>query len=182
MAVSRPAKQRRRQLTRASTTPSSWRGEIREASNRTTAERVASHPTHFILGTYVYRCDVMHTGVCAGVAKEEVEASLAKGGVGLIIVDDNLYYRSMRYTFCQLARKYRVGLLTVVVDCDVALSLRRNQQRNETERVCPPSPLTKIISTGICAGSYQNSDTHREGQEGGGGGNDACSFKCSVHV
>lgn len=73
-------------------------------------------------------------------AKEEVEGTLAQGGVSLVIVDDNLYYRSMRYAFCQLARKYRVGLLTVVVGCDVALSLQRNRERNDSERVRLPSP------------------------------------------
>ena len=72
-------------------------------------------------------------------AREEVEACLATGRDRLIIVDDNLYYRSMRYTFCQLARKYRVGLLTVVINCDIAVALRRNGARSDAERVCARS-------------------------------------------
>ena len=77
-------------------------------------------------------------------AKAEVEGTLAQGGISLVIVDDNLYYRSMRYAFCQLARKYRVGLLTVVVSCDVALSLQRNRERNDSERVRPPFPHESV--------------------------------------
>ena len=78
-------------------------------------------------------------------AKQEAEAALATGEATLVVVDDNFYYRSMRYTFCQLARKYRVGLLTVVVECDVTLALERNRQRCEAERV-PDAVIEKMAA------------------------------------
>jgi hypothetical protein len=70
-----------------------------------------------------------------GVAKEQAEQALARGDTTLIVVDDNLYYRSMRYTYCQLARKYRVGLMTIFLNCPVTLAVTRNRQRDPSEQV-----------------------------------------------
>jgi O-phosphoseryl-tRNA(Sec) kinase len=47
----------------------------------------------------------------------------------LVIVDDNFYYRSMRYEFFQLARKFHCGFGQIVVDCAVEDALCRNRTR-----------------------------------------------------
>jgi O-phosphoseryl-tRNA(Sec) kinase len=53
----------------------------------------------------------------------------------LVLIDDNFYYRSMRYKFCQLARKHRVGIISIRVDCDVSKAMARNSERESEERV-----------------------------------------------
>ena len=68
-------------------------------------------------------------------ALEEVDRNLYGDSRNLIIVDDNLYYRSMRYKFCQLARKHRVGMITIVVECEISIAISRNQMRNLESRV-----------------------------------------------
>ncbi|XP_066278120.1 L-seryl-tRNA(Sec) kinase-like [Branchiostoma lanceolatum] len=54
---------------------------------------------------------------------EERQSSLA------VIIDDNMYYRSMRYQYYQLARKYTVGFCEVFLHCDVETALKRNMER-----------------------------------------------------
>jgi tRNA uridine 5-carbamoylmethylation protein Kti12 len=48
-------------------------------------------------------------------------------------VDDNFYYRSMRYSYCKLARKHRASLLTAHVTAGDAKG--RNMARGDEERV-----------------------------------------------
>ncbi|CAK4162007.1 unnamed protein product [Aphanomyces euteiches] len=48
----------------------------------------------------------------------------------LIVLDDNMYYRSMRKRFWQLAQTYRVGLGQVFVDTSLETCRRRNAQRD----------------------------------------------------
>lgn len=58
--------------------------------------------------------------------------TLDKGHEGhgiCIVIDDNMYYRSMRYTYYQLARKYEVGFCQVHMQCDVKEACRRNVAR-----------------------------------------------------
>lgn len=60
-----------------------------------------------------------------------VEGALAQGGAtSVLLVDDNLYYRSMRHTFLKLARKCMIALLLCVasfaiifVECGLSLCL-----------------------------------------------------------
>ena len=47
----------------------------------------------------------------------------------LVIVDDNFYYRSMRYEFFQLARKFCCGFGQIIVDCAIEDALCRNRTR-----------------------------------------------------
>lgn len=49
----------------------------------------------------------------------------------LVIMDDNMYYRSMRYRYYQLARKLEIGFAQIYVHCDIETALRQNQQREE---------------------------------------------------
>ncbi|XP_046565705.1 L-seryl-tRNA(Sec) kinase-like isoform X2 [Haliotis rubra] len=47
----------------------------------------------------------------------------------VVVIDDNMYYRSMRYDYYQLARKYRLGFCEVYVDCPSDMAVARNRQR-----------------------------------------------------
>lgn len=68
----------------------------------------------------------------------------------LIVLDDNFYYRSMRYEVFQLARKSSLGFCQVFLECSQDLCLWRNQQRSSpvpdevivamSHRIEPPNP------------------------------------------
>ncbi|XP_026560707.1 L-seryl-tRNA(Sec) kinase [Pseudonaja textilis] len=47
------------------------------------------------------------------------------------ILDDNFYYRSMRYEVYQLARQYSLGFCQLFLDSQVEVCLERNSQRKE---------------------------------------------------
>uniref|UniRef100_A0A8D0BL59 Phosphoseryl-tRNA kinase n=1 Tax=Salvator merianae TaxID=96440 RepID=A0A8D0BL59_SALMN len=47
------------------------------------------------------------------------------------ILDDNFYYRSMRYEVYQLARQYNLGFCQLFLDCQTEVCLERNCQRNQ---------------------------------------------------
>ena len=53
----------------------------------------------------------------------------------VVIVDDNNYYRSMRYEYYQLAAKYYVGYLQIFVQCKASDALLYNMSRPESSRV-----------------------------------------------
>ncbi|XP_067657309.1 L-seryl-tRNA(Sec) kinase-like [Haliotis asinina] len=48
----------------------------------------------------------------------------------VVVIDDNMYYRSMRYDYYQLARKYGLGFCEVYVDCPSDMAVARNRERN----------------------------------------------------
>ncbi|XP_072177723.1 L-seryl-tRNA(Sec) kinase-like [Diadema setosum] len=47
----------------------------------------------------------------------------------LFLVDDNMFYRSMRYEYFQLARKYSTGFCQVGLTCSAKVALDRNSGR-----------------------------------------------------
>ncbi|XP_070288146.1 L-seryl-tRNA(Sec) kinase [Myotis yumanensis] len=53
----------------------------------------------------------------------------AASGPLLLILDDNFYYRSMRYEVYQLARKYSLGFCQLFLDCPLETCIQRNGQR-----------------------------------------------------
>lgn len=70
--------------------------------------------------------------------KETVESALATAGSSqkcVIIVDDNNYYRSMRYEYHQLAAKFHTGYLQIYIKCEVANALLQNSNRPQSSRV-----------------------------------------------
>lgn len=73
------------------------------------------------------------------VMKTEVNAFLAapnpENERRLAIVDDNNYYRSMRYEYYQLAANWLAGFLQIFVQCEVSLALSRNSLRLTNFRV-----------------------------------------------
>ncbi|KAI5751196.1 hypothetical protein M8J77_005220 [Diaphorina citri] len=48
-----------------------------------------------------------------------------------IIIDDNMYYKSMRYAYYRIARKHELSFCMVYVDVGLEQSLKNNAQRNE---------------------------------------------------
>ncbi|NXJ06487.1 PSTK kinase, partial [Odontophorus gujanensis] len=46
-----------------------------------------------------------------------------------LVLDDNFYYRSMRYEVFQLARKYSLGFCQLFLECPLELCLHRNRLR-----------------------------------------------------
>jgi O-phosphoseryl-tRNA(Sec) kinase len=61
----------------------------------------------------------------------------------IVLVDDNNYYRSMRYEYYQLAAKHSVGYLQVFVRCDVDDAISSNDQRPADEKV-PTSVISQL--------------------------------------
>ncbi|OXB64443.1 hypothetical protein ASZ78_000119 [Callipepla squamata] len=47
-----------------------------------------------------------------------------------LVLDDNFYYRSMRYEVFQLARKYSLGFCQLFLECPLELCLHRNRLRD----------------------------------------------------
>ncbi|KAK9498611.1 hypothetical protein O3M35_003205 [Rhynocoris fuscipes] len=50
----------------------------------------------------------------------------------LIILDDNMFYRSMRYEYYQIARKYRIGFCEIYLNTPIDICLKLNKNRNES--------------------------------------------------
>lgn len=51
----------------------------------------------------------------------------------LVLIDDNMPYSSMRYEYCQLARKYEIGFCIVYVSCCLEEVRSRNAARSENK-------------------------------------------------
>ncbi|KAK3595312.1 hypothetical protein CHS0354_004465 [Potamilus streckersoni] len=69
----------------------------------------------------------------------------------LIVIDDNMYYRSMRYQYYQIARKYNSAFCQIYLSCDMDVACVRNKQREVkvpdsviitmATKIEPPDPL-----------------------------------------
>lgn len=53
----------------------------------------------------------------------------------LTLIDDNMFYRSMRYEFFQLARELNIGFGQVFINCPLTIALKQNFERNKAEQV-----------------------------------------------
>ncbi|XP_050395373.1 uncharacterized protein LOC126814327 isoform X1 [Patella vulgata] len=60
----------------------------------------------------------------------------------VIIIDDNMYYRSMRYDYYQLARNYSLGFCQIYVECPLEIALERNSKRKNG--IVNPLVITKM--------------------------------------
>lgn len=49
----------------------------------------------------------------------------------LVIIDDNMYYKSMRYEYYKLARQYEISFLEVYFDVNLEIALERNRNREQ---------------------------------------------------
>lgn len=68
----------------------------------------------------------------------------------VILLDDNFYYRSMRYEYYQLARKHTVGFMQMYIDINYNVAIKQNSNRTQrvpetviqsmAEKFQPPKP------------------------------------------
>lgn len=72
-------------------------------------------------------------------------ASAQSGAYHLIIVDDNMYYRSMRYSCVQLARKHQAAYIQLYIRVPLRVALQRNALRPLPHRV-PDSVMHRMAS------------------------------------
>jgi len=72
----------------------------------------------------------------------------------VLLIDDNMFYRSMRYEYYQLARQLEVSFASVYVQCSVDDALRNNKQRSLS---LPDSIITGMAARiEIPAESWEN--------------------------
>jgi len=68
---------------------------------------------------------------------ETVVTLISSPNTCVVILDDNMYYRSMRYQYYQLARKRNCGFVQIMVKASLDIALARNSSR--------PNPVDKNI-------------------------------------
>lgn len=59
----------------------------------------------------------------------------------IVIVDDNLYYKSMRHDYEHLARKFEIGCCIIWLECSVTACLQRNQARQASLPIPVPDSV-----------------------------------------
>ncbi|KAI8055811.1 hypothetical protein BDF22DRAFT_311155 [Syncephalis plumigaleata] len=65
----------------------------------------------------------------------------------ILLIDDNMYYTSMRHAYYQLAQQYKVTFMQLWVQCDVALVILRNAQRlNSNPQLHVPEPIIRRMA------------------------------------
>ncbi|BFZ01595.1 hypothetical protein BsWGS_04634 [Bradybaena similaris] len=57
------------------------------------------------------------------------------GNQVVLMVDDNMYFRSMRYEYYKLAKKYRTGYCQIYLQCPCEKALERNKNRKGIHQV-----------------------------------------------
>lgn len=57
------------------------------------------------------------------------DISFSNGIKYLVLLDDNFYYRSMRYKIYQLAAKYECGFCQIYLKCNLKTAIERNRNR-----------------------------------------------------
>lgn len=67
--------------------------------------------------------------------EQELLSATASSQDRLVIVDDNMYYRSMRHECLQLARKHQAAYIQLYITCPVDTALQRNASRSQGVRV-----------------------------------------------
>lgn len=83
-----------------------------------------------------------------------------EGDKYMILLDDNFYYRSMRYEFFQLARRHSAAFCQLYMECSVEEATRHNSTRVENvpaavvttmgERLQPPQPCLHPWEANTC--------------------------------
>eukprot|EP00035_Acanthoeca_spectabilis_P034474 m.29334 g.29334 ORF g.29334 m.29334 type:complete len:375 (+) comp6671_c0_seq2:84-1208(+) len=79
-----------------------------------------------------------HGSAVSAPQSSEEQAALP---LNVLVVDDNMYFTSMRYSVYQVVRKYRAGFATMVLQCGLAVALQRNTRR---EHVVLPEVVERM--------------------------------------
>jgi len=61
----------------------------------------------------------------------------------VLIIDDNLYYKSMRYEWFLISKHFEMGFAIVMIDCPLHLAIESNQRRTH-EKCVPNSVIIKM--------------------------------------
>ncbi|XP_048584488.1 L-seryl-tRNA(Sec) kinase isoform X2 [Nematostella vectensis] len=72
-----------------------------------------------------------------------VDDSLTLRCCHVIILDDNMFYRGMRYEYYQLARKCGLGYAQLFIDCSIDSALQRNVSRSNPVTMETIKTMTK---------------------------------------
>jgi tRNA uridine 5-carbamoylmethylation protein Kti12 len=60
----------------------------------------------------------------------------------VLIIDDNFYYKSMRYEWFLISKQFQMGFALVMIDCPLDLAIQSNQRR--THKCVPNSVIIKM--------------------------------------
>lgn len=60
-----------------------------------------------------------------------------------VVIDDNMYYRSMRYEIFNVAKQFSIGFVQVYLDCSVSTALRNNSKRLQESQL-PNNVILKM--------------------------------------
>ncbi|EDO37109.1 predicted protein [Nematostella vectensis] len=74
-----------------------------------------------------------------------VDDSLTLRCCHVIILDDNMFYRGMRYEYYQLARKCGLGYAQLFIDCSIDSALQRNVSRSNPVTMETIKTMTKRL-------------------------------------
>jgi len=85
-------------------------------------------------GTRLGLLELASTSEAESVNERESEGA-ARDGYDVVVLDDNMHYRSMRRAYYRLARDLQLAFVTLCLPIDLQEALRRNAQRDAPQRV-----------------------------------------------
>lgn len=93
--------------------------------------RLSGYTLHETVDDLSDMCTVIHNKISPVFSNlyDGLNTSMRHGAV-VLVIDDNMYYSSMRYQVYQLARKYSTGYAQIYFPVDVKEALERNTHRN----------------------------------------------------
>ena len=122
------------------------------------------------------------SAVAACTSSVSPDAAVGARPVDVLLLDDNMYYRSMRRPFYQLAREHGLGMCVVCLRIDLAAAVARDACRQGADRVGAPTihlmaealqwPLAAERSASWEATACLSLDAASPAGGGGGGGGD----------
>lgn len=81
--------------------------------------------------------------LCPNEFTKDFEAILSSNTNIVVIADDNMYFKSMRYTLYQIARNQNISYAQIFLNCDLENAFLKNSQR-KSDLMIPPHIIEKI--------------------------------------
>jgi tRNA uridine 5-carbamoylmethylation protein Kti12 len=66
---------------------------------------------------------------------DKLSTTIEKGGYNVVIVDDIMFYRSMRRDVYRIAREHSCGYVSIFINISLEIALKRNASRELPSRV-----------------------------------------------
>lgn len=101
------------------------RTEIIDCVDWHLSETLQMGSTHDIPSGYIYNMFLKHVLTCNPSSMMDLDELI-------YIIDDNMFYESMRYKFYQLAKKYEIGYSQIYFDFNLSECLDGNKNREDT--------------------------------------------------